>query len=136
VLSNDIAAYLGLVSFEYFSPTNLTDDPYTAVHLKDLHLALKRYPTTVKVDGCPLINFQRYLKFVDHVNEVVHYKPPDLERYQKSSRLDYLEEQLRKLQMSPTSDDALMARSETLEAREKLDFKTRKHHLKVLGFKT
>jgi son of sevenless-like protein len=104
--------------------------------LKDLHLTLNRYPTTVEEDGHPLINFQQYLKFVDRVNEVVHYKPPDLERYRKSSRLDYLEEQLRKLQMSPTSDDALMARSKTLEARETSDFKTRKHQLGVLGFKT
>ena len=136
MLSNDIAVYLGLVSFKNFSPMNLTDDPHTAIHLKDLHLALKRYPTTVEVDGSPLINFQRYLKFVDHVNEVVHYKPPDLERYRQSSRLDYLEEQLRRLQILPTSDDALMARSKTLEAREKSDVKTRKHQLGVLGFKT
>jgi son of sevenless-like protein len=110
--------------------------PWLAIHLKELHLVLQRYPITVRVDGRPLINFQRYLKFMDRVNEVLHYKHPDLEQYRQLGQLDYLENQLRNLRMSPTSDDDLMARSRILEARETLDFKTRKPQLRALGFKT
>jgi len=97
---------------------------------------LQRYPITVQVDGRPLINFQRYLKFMDRVNEVLHYKHPDLEQYRQLGQLDYLENQLRNLRMSHTPDEDLMARSQILEARETLDFKTRKPQLRALGFKT
>jgi len=97
---------------------------------------LQRYPITIQVDGRPLINFERYLKFMDRVNEVVHYKPPSLEQCRQLGHLDYLESQLRNLRMSPTSEEDLMARSRILEARETLDFRTRKPQLKALGFKT
>ncbi len=44
--------------------------------LEELHAVLQKYPTIVKVDGYPLINFERYVKFMDRIKEVVHYKPP------------------------------------------------------------
>jgi len=111
--------------------------PWLAVHLEKLRLVLQSYPITVQVDGHPLINFQRYLKFMDCVNEVlVRYKPPDLEEYRQLGQLDYLENQLRKLRMSPTSDDTMTARSRDLEAREALTLKTRKPQLGGLGFRT
>jgi son of sevenless-like protein len=99
-------------------------------------MVLSRYPITVQVDGRPLINFQRYIKFMDRIKEVVHYKPPSLEQYRQQGQLDYLENQLRNLKMTSTSDDDLMARSRLLEAREIQDYKTRKPQLKSLGFKT
>ncbi|KAF8964650.1 ras guanine nucleotide exchange factor domain-containing protein [Flammula alnicola] len=110
--------------------------PWLAVHLKELHLVLQKHPTIVQVNGRPLINFQRYIKFMDRVQEVVHYKPPNLEQYRQQGQLDYLINQLQKLKMTPTSDDELMARSKFLEARETLDYKTRRSQLKTLGFKT
>jgi son of sevenless-like protein len=125
-----------LGQFRLLPPTNPADDFCTAVHLKELHLVLQRYPITVQVDGRPLINFQRYLKFMDRVNEVVHYKPPNLEQYRQLGHLDYLESQLRNVRMTSTSDDDLMARSKFLEARETLDFRTRRPQLQALGFRT
>ncbi|KAF8964088.1 ras guanine nucleotide exchange factor domain-containing protein [Flammula alnicola] len=110
--------------------------PWLAVHLKELHLVLQKHPTIVQVNGRPLINFQRYIDFMDRVKEVVHYKPPNLEQYRQQGQLDYLINQLQKLKMTPTSDDELMARSKFLEARETLNYKTRRSQLKTLGFKT
>ncbi|KAF8181559.1 ras guanine nucleotide exchange factor domain-containing protein [Pholiota molesta] len=110
--------------------------PWLPVHLKELNMVLSRYPITVQVDGRPLINFQRYIKFMDRIKEVVHYKPPSLEQYRQQGQLDYLENQLRNLKMTSTSDDDLMTRSRLLEAREIQDYKTRKPQLKSLGFKT
>lgn len=97
---------------------------------------LQRYPITIQVDGRPLINFERYLKFMDRVYEVVHYKPPNLEQYRQLGYLDYLESQLRNVRMSSTSDDDHMTRSKLLEARETVAFRTRKPQLRALGFKT
>ncbi|KDR73425.1 hypothetical protein GALMADRAFT_124495 [Galerina marginata CBS 339.88] len=110
--------------------------PWLAVHLKELHLILQRYPPTVQVDGRPLINFERYLKFMERVKAVVYYRAPDLERYRQQGQLDYLENQLRLLEVSNTSDDHLMARSKKLVAQEVRDFQSRKPQLKTLGFKT
>jgi len=115
---------------------NPADDLYTAVHLKELHLVLQRYPITIQVDERPLINFQRYLKFMDRVNEVVHYRPPNLEQHRQLGYLDYLESQLRNLRISSTSEEGLIARSNFLETREKSQIRTRKVQLKALGFRT
>ncbi|KAF8168726.1 kinase-like domain-containing protein [Pholiota molesta] len=103
--------------------------PWLPVHLKELNMVLSRYPITVQVDGRPLINFQRYIKFMDRIKEV----PGTISA---AGQLDYLENQLRNLKMTSTSDDDLMARSRLLEAREIQDYKTRKPQLKSLGFKT
>jgi len=120
----------------HFHPTNLIDEPYIAIHLNELRLVLQRHPIVVQVDGHPLINFQRYLKFMDRVNEVlVHYKPPLLEQFRLLGPLAYLENQLRKLQMSPTSDDVLMARSRALEDREISVYNNRTRELRALGFR-
>ncbi|KDR72786.1 hypothetical protein GALMADRAFT_212816 [Galerina marginata CBS 339.88] len=91
--------------------------PWLAVHLKELHLILLRYPSTVQVDGRPLINFELYLLFMERVNAVVYYRAPDLERYRQLGQLDFLENQLRLLDVSNTSDDYLIARSFKQEAR-------------------
>jgi len=131
VLSDEIVASLGSVSFHPI-PTNLPDNPYTAVHLEELRLVVQTHPVIVQVDGRPLINFQRYLKFMDRVNEVVHYKPPVLEQFRSLGLLAYLEDQLRRL---PTSDDALMARSRALEAREVSTYNSRAPQLRALGFR-
>lgn len=109
---------------------------FVAIHLKELHLVLQKYPTTIDVQGRPLINFERYIKFMDRIREVVHYKPPNLEQHRHMGKLDYLENQLRNLRMSPDSDNQMMIRSKMLEQRETLDFKTRRPQLKTLGFKT
>jgi son of sevenless-like protein len=125
-----------LRQFRPVSPTNLADDPYTAVHLNQLRLVLEKYPITVRdlASGCSLINFQRYLKFMDRVKEVVHYKPPDLEQFRQLGPFAYLETQLGNLRMSPTSDDDLMEQSRILEAREISAYRNRTQELRTLGF--
>ncbi|KAG5645835.1 hypothetical protein DXG03_005176 [Asterophora parasitica] len=110
--------------------------PWIAVHLRELHSTLQKYPTVVEVDGHPLINFERYIRFTDRIKEVLHYVPPDLERYRQLGQLAYLENQLRSVQLKPTIDEDVMQRSMTLEVGETRDYRTRKRELKRLGFKT
>lgn len=107
-----------------------------AVHLRDLNAVLQKYPPVTTVDGRPLINFERYIKFTDRVKEVLHHKPPVLERYRQQGQLAYLEHQLRNLQPGPSTDDELMARSRELEVGEARDFRLRTHELHSLGFAT
>jgi len=90
----------------------------------------------IQVDGgLSLINFQRFLVFMDRIKEVFHYKPPDLERYRQQGQLTYLENQLRHVKLSATLDDDLNARSRKLEARESLDYRNRLDQCKDLGFR-
>ncbi|KAF5386738.1 hypothetical protein D9615_001785 [Tricholomella constricta] len=110
--------------------------PWIAVHLRELHSTLQKYPTVVEVDGVPLINFERYIRFTDRIKEVLHHVPPDLERYRQQGQLAYLEHQLRGVQPKANIDEELMQRSMTLEAGETRDYRTRKRELKRLGFRT
>ncbi|KAG5652947.1 hypothetical protein H0H81_002955 [Sphagnurus paluster] len=110
--------------------------PWIAVHLRELYTNLQKYPTVVQVDGTPLINFERYIRFTDRIKEVLHYTPPNLEGFRQHGQLAYLENQLRNIQPKSNTDDALMERSLTLEAGEARDYRTRKRELTRLGFKT
>lgn len=110
--------------------------PWLAVHLKDLHSVLKQNPIVVEDQGHPLINFQRYVKFMDRIKEILHYKPPDLEQYRHQGQLAYLENQLKGVQPTANTDDELMEKSIALEAGEVLDFKLRRRELRSLGFRT
>ena len=73
---------------------------FAGVHLKGLYLVLQNHPITVEVDQEHLINFQRYVKFMDHAKELLRYKSPELEMYQHDGRLEYLEDQLCSLEAS------------------------------------
>jgi len=98
------------------------------VHLKDLHSVLKHNPIVVEDEGRPLINFQRYVKFVDKIKEILHYKHPDLEQYRQQGYLAYLENQLQCVcigQFRENTDDELMKKSITLREGEKLEIKRR-----------
>ncbi|KAF8163016.1 ras guanine nucleotide exchange factor domain-containing protein [Crassisporium funariophilum] len=110
--------------------------PWLAVHLKELHMVLQHNPVVVQEGGRPLINFQRYTKFMDRIKEVVHYEPPDLERYRQQGQLAYLDHQLHNVNITPTSDDDFLTRSKMLEARESIDYKSRRRQLRMLGFRT
>jgi hypothetical protein len=107
---------------------------FVAVHLKELNLVLQKNPITVEVDQEHLINFQRYVKFMDQAKELFHYKTPDLEMYRHDGRLEYLEDQLRSLEVSKKTEDEVGARSLFLERRENVDQKGRKAMLQTLGF--
>jgi len=104
------------------------------VHLKELNLVLQNNPITVEVDQEHLINFQRYVKFMDQVKELFRYKTPDLELFQHDGRLQYLEGQLCSLEVSKKTEDEVVARSLFLERRENVVQKGRKATLQALGF--
>jgi len=99
-----------------------------AVHLKDLDSVFTHNPIVVEDEGRPLINFQRYVKFMDKIKEILHYKPPDLEQYRKQGYLDYLENQLQCMyigQNGENADDDLMNKSIALRKGEVLEIKRR-----------
>jgi son of sevenless-like protein len=104
------------------------------VHLKDLHSVLhsvlKHNPIEVKEEGRPLINFQRYVKFMDKIKGILHYKPPALEQYRQQGYLAYLENQLQCVCIGENIDGELMKKSIELQEREVLEIYS------SLGFKT
>ena len=89
-------------------------------------------PIEVKVEGRPLINFQRYVKFMDKIKEILHYKPPNLEQYRQQGYLAYLENQLQCVCDEENTDDELMKKSIELRKGEVLEIKRR---LTGVGFK-
>lgn len=105
------------------------------MHLHELHLLLRKYPSVVEIDGRPLINFERYVKFTGRIKEILQYKPPDLERYRNQGQLAYLDNQLRGVHLESHLDDDLLERSLALEAEETRSHKKRTRELKSLGFR-
>ena len=118
------------VDFEYWTYSEI--HLLQAVHLEDLHSVLTHNPIEVKVDGRPLINFQRYIKFMDKIKEILHYKPPNLEQYRQQGYLAYLENQLQCVCNEENTDDELMKKSIELRKGEVLEIKRR---LTGVGFK-
>jgi son of sevenless-like protein len=102
------------------------------VHLKDLDSILRHNPIEVEDEGRPLINFQRYVKFIDKIKEILHYKPPDLEQHRQQGYLAYLENQLHCVCIGENTDDELMRRSNALQKGEALEIKNR---YRSVGFK-
>lgn len=103
-----------------------------AVHLKDLHSVLTQNPVVVEDEGRPLINFQRYVKFMDKIKETLYYKPPCLEQYRQQGHLAYLENQLQCVRIGENADGELMKRSNALREGEVLEIKER---YRSVGFK-
>lgn len=99
--------------------------PWLAVHLKELRSVLTHNPIVVEDEGRPLINFQRYVKFMDKIKETLHHKPPDLEQYRQQGYLAYLENQLQFVHIGEDTDDELMKRSIALRKGEVLEIKRR-----------
>lgn len=108
---------------------------WLAFHLKELRKVLKSHPATVRMGDKHLINFERYIKFMDRIKEVAHYTPPDLESHRYGGQLGYLLKSLKDFSFSSDTDDEQLARSQTLAAQEESDYRTRKTHLKQLGFR-
>jgi son of sevenless-like protein len=104
--------------------------------LRELNSLLLKHPSTVNDDGRALINFDRYVKFMDRLNEVLDFSPPDLERYRKGGQLAYLDHQLRNIRVDAQVEESLEERSKALEAEETRDYRKRTRELQSLGFKT
>jgi hypothetical protein len=74
----------------------------------------------VEIKGRPLINFQRYTKFMDRVREIFPLPPPDLERYRQQGQLAYLEDKLATVKLEENVEDELFKRSQTVRATEEI----------------
>lgn len=106
------------------------------MHLKELHNVLQKNPANVRHRGRLLINFERYVKFMERLKEVLHYRPPDLEQYRTQGPLAYLEHQLRNISVgSPELDQTFLERSDLLEANETRQYLQRTNELASLGFR-
>lgn len=109
--------------------------PWLEIHLKELRKVLLSHPATVRVGDKDVINFVRYTKFMDRIKEVAHYTPPDLESYRNGGQLGYLLNSLKDFAFSSDTADHQLARSQKLAAQEESDYRTRKAHLRQLGFR-
>lgn len=106
----------------------------SAVHLEDLRTVLEAEPAVITHDGLSLINFQRYVRFMDQAKELLHFLPPDLERYRSDGKVAYVDGQLRSIQFGQQVDEALVQRSQDLEVEENRYLHRRTAELKSLGF--
>lgn len=98
---------------------------------------MHKYPVVVEPDGRPLINFERYTRFMGRIKETLLHKPPDLERFRSQGQLSYLEHQLRSVKPGDVnSEDALEARSIQFEAAEKKIYDRREREMRSVGLKT
>lgn len=116
------------------APVQDTCVPWMAFHLKELGKVLRAHPVTLEEDGQHLINFDRYLKFMDRIKETMYYLPPHLEGLRHQGQLAYLLNQLQGINLSDEQDDHLMAKSKSLMLQEASDYRTRKPQLVKLGF--
>lgn len=88
----------------------------------------------VEIKGKPLINFQRYTKFLERVREVFPLRPPDLERYRQQGQLAYLEDKLANVKLDEQADDELIKRGKTVQATEQVLNRHRIPEREKLGF--
>jgi len=68
--------------------------PWLAVHLKELD-KVARQPLTVEVDNQHLVNVTRHNRFMERIQEILYYTPPNLEDKRHGGQLTYLLNQLR-----------------------------------------
>jgi hypothetical protein len=68
--------------------------------------------------GRPLINVERYTKFLDTLKQVFPQQPPDFDSYRQQGALAYLEDKLDKTTVGEEIEDRLYAKSENVRAVE------------------
>jgi hypothetical protein len=91
-----------------------------ALHLKDLDSVLRRNSRVVEIKGQSVINFQRYTRFIDQLEEIFRLPLPDLERYRSQGQLAYLEHKLEKVVLDEEAENELVKRSQSIQAEESL----------------
>ncbi|KAF9533346.1 hypothetical protein CPB83DRAFT_845111 [Crepidotus variabilis] len=109
--------------------------PFIAVHLKDLRKVLREQEVTIRVDDHWLINYRRYLQIMDRMNEVFHYKAPQLEEYRNGGQLAYLENQLENITYDDRTQDKHLERSSKLAQKEANEHRSRARQMRQLGFR-
>ena len=88
----------------------------------------------VEIKGRPLINFQRYTRFIDRLEKIFRLPPPDLERHRSQGQLAYLEGQLEKVRVDKEAENELVKRSQSIQTAEELLWRRRVPELRQLGF--
>ncbi|KAK0228319.1 ras guanine nucleotide exchange factor domain-containing protein [Armillaria fumosa] len=93
--------------------------PWIDVHIQDLGTVLESNRSTIEREGRTLINFERHIRFIDKVKEVLYYKPPDLEEYRSLGYLRYLEHRLRNIHLDdPKFEQVLLNQAKARELEE------------------
>ncbi|KAL0947206.1 hypothetical protein HGRIS_013323 [Hohenbuehelia grisea] len=110
--------------------------PWLQLHLQDLDLVFRHNRPVTFIDGRPLINFERYSRFTAKLKEILYCKPPDVERFRSQGQLAYLENQLRKIELSDDAEHALEEKSRAHETEERRIRRLRLRERDNLGFRT
>lgn len=111
--------------------------PWIDVHIQDLGSVLQSHRPTIEREGRTLINFERHIRFIDKVKEVLYYKPPDLEEYRPLGYLRYLEHRLRNIRPDdPKFEQSLLKQANVRELEEDRMRRNRTSELQRLGFST
>ncbi|KAK0483397.1 kinase-like domain-containing protein [Armillaria novae-zelandiae] len=111
--------------------------PWIDVHIQDLGSVLQSNRLTIEREGRTLINFERHIRFIDKVKEVLYYKSPDLEGYRSLGYLRYLEHRLRNIRLDdPKFEQKLLKEAKDRELEEGSMRRHRTPELGRLGFRT
>lgn len=111
--------------------------PWIDVHIQDLGSVLQSNQPTIEREGRTLINFERHIRFIDKVKEVLYYKSPDLEGYRSLGYLRYLEHRLRNIRPDDLKfEQSLLNQAKTRELEEARMRRHRTSELQRLGFPT
>ncbi|KAK0459498.1 uncharacterized protein EV420DRAFT_1763213 [Desarmillaria tabescens] len=111
--------------------------PWIDAHIEDLDSVLQNNGPTIEHQGRTLINFERHVRFIDKVKEVLYYKSPDLEEYRPLGYLRYLEDRLRSIRLDdPKFEQLLLERAKARELDEDRMHRNRTLELRRVGFST
>ncbi|KAK0240369.1 kinase-like domain-containing protein [Armillaria nabsnona] len=111
--------------------------PWIDIHIQDLGSVLQNNQPTIEREGRTLINFERHVRFIDKVKEVLYYKSPDLEEYRPLGYLRYLEHRLRNIRLDdPKFEQSLLKEAKARELEESRMRRNRTSELQRLGFPT
>lgn len=108
---------------------------FAAVHLRELHSLLLQHPQVVIKNDRQLINFERYVRFRNRIQELMDLEPANLEHYRTNGPFFYAETHLHRIQPGAKLDDQFMKRSMDLQEYEKREWRQRTQELKQLGFR-
>ncbi|KAF9002032.1 ras guanine nucleotide exchange factor domain-containing protein [Cyathus striatus] len=108
--------------------------PWLPVHLLELRAVFDRNPSEMGINGRRLINFQRCIRLMDRIKDILYYEAPDLEHY-RQGQLACLELELKNVDPTVITDDKLEARSVSLAKEEIRIHNTGESALHQLGFK-
>ncbi|KAF9036774.1 ras guanine nucleotide exchange factor domain-containing protein [Panaeolus papilionaceus] len=94
--------------------------PWLGIHLKELNATLQRNTRTLQLDSQRLVNFTRYVEFMERLNEsLAYHRAPNLEKYRREGALAYLESKLKGVEVSDQEEEKQIARSKVLQAKER-----------------